>query len=55
MMGGSTEGYSLTPKKLKPIAPNISITSDSTIAKTGPSMLIFDNEAILHRGYEPFI
>jgi hypothetical protein len=46
MIGGSTLGYSLIPRKKKPIIPKIRIVRESTIASTGLWMLMLDKLAI---------
>jgi hypothetical protein len=40
--GGSIAGYSLTPKKEYPIAPNMMMTIEQTTAKTGRLILSSD-------------
>jgi hypothetical protein len=35
MTGGSTLGYSLIPRKKKPMIPKITMVSESTMANTG--------------------
>jgi hypothetical protein len=40
--GGSIEGYSLTPRKLKPMTPNKTIMIEKTVAKTGLFILVLD-------------
>jgi hypothetical protein len=40
MIGGSTLGYSRTGSDVNPIMPNITITSDITMAKTGRFILV---------------
>jgi hypothetical protein len=46
-IGGSTLGYSRTPRKLIPIIPNTIIVMLITIASTGRLMLIEDKLAII--------
>ena len=46
MTGGSTDGYSRTPKSDMPIPPKIKITSDITMAKTGLLILILERLAM---------
>ena len=46
MTGGSTEGYSRTPKSEMPIPPNSRITRDITMASTGRLILILERLAI---------
>jgi hypothetical protein len=47
IIGGSTLGNSLTPKRVIPIAPNNRMVRDSTMAKTGLLILIVDKLAII--------
>jgi hypothetical protein len=44
--GGSTDGYSLTPKYVYPIIPNRIIVIDITMARTGLLILVSDKEDI---------
>src|SRR5476651_147364 len=54
MIGGSTEGKSRTPKKLYPITPNTTITTDKTVASTGLFILTEDKLIMLFDHFSNF-